>query len=202
MNSAFVGFAVATCLSLFPGNTFATNPPLDQPSSVKQGRVDGSGDLLEQYGGSIPSDVTAVFGEGGILSLMWLLAELWFLRVGWAKRWRPRAPRRDMYGLRLGWCQALAATVCARAGASGASLRMAYEAWLKLGVSKSKAGIPVGATVYTRSWPGSHGNDELGVWWNDFGHGGIYTGNGKVASFRHGSVWIEDLTYWTDWDGW
>ena len=147
MNSAFVGFAVATCLSLFPGNTFATNPPLDQPSSVKQGRVDGSGDLLEQYGGSIPSDVTAVFGEGGILSLMWLLAELWFLRVGWAKRWRPRAPRRDMYGLRLGWCQALAATVCARAGASGASLRMAYEAWLKLGVSKSKAGIPVGARV-------------------------------------------------------
>lgn len=112
------------------------------------------------------------------------------------------ASRRDMYGLRSGWCQAWVATVYARAGASGASLGTAHEAWLKWGVSKSKAGIPVGATVYTRSWSGSHGYDELGVWWNDFGHVGIYIGNGKVASLRHGAVWIDDLTYWTNWDGW
>lgn len=119
------------------------------------------------------------------------------------RRVAAEAARRDRYGYGSGWCQAWVCTAYERVGESGDTRPCAYAAWQAWGVSSSGGAIPVGATVYSKSPVGSHGWSG-GVYYPDFGHVGIYIGNGKVASLRGGVV-IEPVEDWTtsaDYLGW
>ena len=113
------------------------------------------------------------------------------------------ALRRDPYGYTSGWCQAWVCTAYEMAGASGDTRPCAWAAAQAWTVSKNRGGIPVGATVYAKSAYGSHGWSG-GVYYPDYGHVGIYVGNGKVASLRKG-VALESVESWTEsplWIGW
>lgn len=116
------------------------------------------------------------------------------------RRVAEQAERGDTYGLGGGWCQAWISRTYRRAGESPESRPCAYEAMRAWRVSTSRGGIPVGATVYSKSCSGSHGWSD-GVYYEDFGHVGIYIGHGRVASLMYGAVAIEPVEVWTDWDG-
>ena len=103
----------------------------------------------------------------------------------------------DTYGLDGGWCQAWVCRTYGRAGESADSRACAYEAMRAWRVSTGRGGIPVGATVYSTSRSGSHGWSG-GIYYEDFGHVGIYIGGGRVASLMYGSVMIEPVEVWTD----
>ena len=118
-----------------------------------------------------------------------------------AERVAREAARCDAYGMKVGWCQAWISKAYERAGESNDSRACAWEAARSWIVSTNRGGIPVGATVYQRSPSGSHGWSG-GVYYPDFGHVGIYIGNGKVSSLRTKGVVVDPVEVWTEGDGW
>lgn len=116
------------------------------------------------------------------------------------RRVADQAKRCDTYGLSGGWCQAWISRTYRRAGESADSRACAYEAMRAWRVSTSRGGIPVGATVYSKSRSGSHGWTD-GVYYEDYGHVGIYVGGGQVASLMYGLVYLEPVEVWTESDG-
>lgn len=109
------------------------------------------------------------------------------------------ALRCDSYGLAGGICQGWVEYVYGACGESSADTDCAMQAWWNWGVSTDYEGIPVGATVYGRSFYGSHGWGSNGVYYDDYGHVGIYLPENRVASLlRDGSVHIESFDYWRD----
>lgn len=97
----------------------------------------------------------------------------------------------NLYGYKLGNCQGWVRKIYEAAGICNESSCCATSAGLKWVVSKSKTGIPVGATVYVSK---SAVGTKDPVCGREAGHVGIYIGDGKVASNRGGSApYIETL---------
>lgn len=95
----------------------------------------------------------------------------------------------NKYGITAtkGWCQAWVSEVCFAAGANSSYAgiccpKHAAQAW---GVSKEWSKIQIGATVY----------GDINYQGVDYGHVGIYIGDGQVAH-NIGGVAIEDIEDW------
>lgn len=98
----------------------------------------------------------------------------------------------NMYGTVGGQCEAWVERVYQAAGHAYPYMCCATGAWEAWGVSTSQTGIPVGACVYGRSNPWMGGGCHP-----DYGHVGIYLGDGMVASNNGGSSpTIQTLAEW------
>jgi hypothetical protein len=113
------------------------------------------------------------------------------------------ATKGDMFGNGAGYCQSWVEDALVDSGVvtSKPYICCATGAWEAWGVSTSSTDIPVGALVFGHSNPRVGGGCH-----DDWGHVGIYIGDGKVANNRNGTTpSIDDLEWWMsafEYKGW